>query len=164
LGPNHKAILTSIRDLVNALENKGGLREAEKLRKQTLVDYRENVLRASHPDTLITAGNQGCLCWSRGKEAEKMYRDTLRDRESTYSRGPGTLWTQNGTGGLLFNTGRVEEAEQMHRRYMEGYITALGPHHIDTLWMINEFAACCLRAGEHEKAEDGFQRVYSDKL
>ena len=56
-----------------------------------------------------------------------------------------TLDTVNNMANLYKNQGKMQEAEAMYRRALEGKETAWGPEHTSTLGTVNNLMACLYR-------------------
>ena len=70
-----------------------------------------------------------------------------------------TLNTINNLGLLYADQGKLDEAEKMYQRALEGYEKALGPDHTSTLNTINNLGLLYADQGKLDEAEKMYQRA-----
>ena len=133
----------------------GEYKPAEKVMRM-LVEARQKVLGAEHPDTLTSVSQLGSVLERQGKykEAEAMHRRALEGLEKALgAEHPDTLTSVSQLGSVLESQGKYEEAEAMHRRDLEGLEKALGAEHLDTLTSVSQLGSVLERQGKYEEAE-----------
>ncbi|KAN0075668.1 HET domain containing protein [Elaphomyces granulatus] len=146
LGPDHTSTLDTVNNLSNLYADQGKLDEAEKMYQRALQGT-EKALGPGHTSTLLTVNNLSNLYADQGKldEAEKMYQRALQGTEKAL--GPdhtstldtvgdlgrlytSTLNTVDAFGLLYKSQGKLDKAEKMYQRALQGYEKALGPENV----------------------------------
>ncbi|KAN0071275.1 HET domain containing protein [Elaphomyces granulatus] len=177
LGPDHTSTLNTVHNLGLLYEDQGKLDEAEKMYRRALQGY-EKALGPDHTSTLQAVNNLGNLYAKQGKldEAEKMCQRALQgfekalgpDHTSTLlmALGPDHTSTLNtvDTFGLVYKSqGKLDEAEKMYRRALQGYEKALGLENVtrylpalETIWSLGDLFAA---QGHLDQAKEMYSRA-----
>ena len=136
LGKDHPDTLTSVHNLGRILRFRGDLGQAEKLQRQAL-EGRKRVLGIHHADVFITLNHLALVFSDKGdyRQAEETLREALKGKEESDlgPDHPSTLNTVWWLANLLKKTGRDVEAKEALRRVADGFLSALGPQHPDTI-------------------------------
>ncbi|KAN0070367.1 TPR-like protein [Elaphomyces granulatus] len=178
-GPGHTSTLGTVNNLGLLYADQGKLDEAEKMYQRALQGY-EKAWGPGHTSTLNTVNNLGILYKSQGKldEAEKMYERALQGKEKAWGPdhtstldtekawGPdhtSTLDTVNNLGVLYADQGKLDEAEKMYQRALQGKEKAWGPDHTSTLDTVNNLGTLYADQGKLDEAEKMYQRALQGK-
>jgi len=135
--------------------------EAEAMLR-AVVDAREQVLGAGHPDTLTGVHNLAQVLSDQGKlsEAEQMHRRVLDEREKTLGlEHPQTLMSASNLASVLWNRGMCRTAAQMQRQALYTREKVLGKEHPHTLASANNLASMLLLQGKYDEAEQLLRRA-----
>ncbi|KAN0069133.1 HET domain containing protein [Elaphomyces granulatus] len=183
-GPDHTSTLDTVNNLGVLYRSQGKLDEAEKMYQRAL-QGKEKAWGPDHTSTLKTVHNLGVLYANQGKldEVEKMYQRALQGFEKAWGTdhistlpaawGPdhtSTLNTVNNLGGLYANQGKLDEAEKMYQRALQGYEKAFGPENVaryrqalNTIRNLGDLFATQGHLGEakemYSRARTGFQAL-----
>ncbi|KAN0072275.1 HET domain containing protein [Elaphomyces granulatus] len=71
----------------------------------------------------------------------------------------GMEWALHGLGDLYADQGKLDEAEKMYQRALQGYEKALGPDHTSTLLTVNNLGNLYADQGKLDEAEKMYQRA-----
>ncbi|KAN0072988.1 HET domain containing protein [Elaphomyces granulatus] len=71
----------------------------------------------------------------------------------------GMEWALHGLGLLYADQGKLDEAEKMYQRALQGYEKALGPDHTSTLLTVNNLGLLYADQGKLDEAEKMYQRA-----
>ncbi|KAK3340806.1 hypothetical protein B0H65DRAFT_529695 [Neurospora tetraspora] len=93
-----------------------------------------------------------CLWWMGELEGGECNIEDITIGHATYS-----------LGNLYSDQGRLEEAETMYQRALEGYEKALGPDHTSTLDTVNNLGLLYKTQGRLKEAETMYQRALEGK-
>ena len=130
--------------------------EAEKLLVR-LLELRQTVLGAEHPDTLTSMNNLASTYMNQGKhkEAEELQVRVLELKQTVLgTEHPDTLTTMNNLASTYMNQGKHKEAEELLVRVLELRQTVLGVEHPATLTTMNNLALTYQNQGRHKEAEE----------
>jgi len=151
-GQNDENTLRAANNLAVTLIELGRRDEAEGLLRDT-VARRTRVLGATHPDTI---GSRIALAGTlRGSpqrltEAERLYRAVLADLGDT---GRQAGQARQNLAAVLFDAGRLDQAEKMYRRTLTEFGRLLGAEHPATLTVRHNLAVLLNARGTVAEAE-----------
>ena len=74
-------------------------------------------------------------------------------------RDEGLEWALGSLANLYYRQGKLDEAEKMYQRALQGYEKAWGPDHTSTLSTVNNLGLLYADQGKHEEAEKMYQRA-----
>ncbi|KAK5637702.1 hypothetical protein RRF57_013417 [Xylaria bambusicola] len=77
--------------------------------------------------------------------------DTIMERD--------TSWVCNSFGNLYSNQGKLNEAEEMYQRALQGFEKAFGPNHTSTLNTVNNLGTLYTIQGKLKEAKEMYQRA-----
>jgi tetratricopeptide (TPR) repeat protein len=151
--------------LGNSLRQLGLLEEAEVVLAKAR-RTQEELLGASHPETISSLSSLGLLYQSRGRydEAETLFKQALEAARREFGTGhPDTLTGTNNLASLYQSRGRYDEAERLLKQALEGYRRKLGADHPYTLTGMNNLASLYQSRGRYDEAELLFQQALEAK-
>ncbi|KAK5202618.1 Gluconate transport-inducing protein required for gluconate-H+ symport [Exophiala xenobiotica] len=148
------------------LFRQGKFEEAVILHRK-VVNKRQQLFGADHPDALESANNLALVLEQQGKyeEAEGMHNQTLDLRKKALGeKHPSTLASMNNLAVVLSTTsmdnlavvlrqqGKYEDAEQMQRQTLDLREKVLGEEHPSTLTSMNDLAEVLQQQGKYKEA------------
>ncbi|KAF2834342.1 kinesin light chain 1 [Patellaria atrata CBS 101060] len=165
LGKEYDQTLTSMNEVIGALEGQGKYEDAELMNRQMLVQC-EKALGPEHLSTLTSMSNLAGVLSRQGKyeEAELMNRKTLTRYEKVLgSEHPCTLTSMGNLAQVLNGQGKYEEAESMNRKTLARKEKVLGPEHPDTLTSMSNLALVLDYRGNYDEAESVNKQMLARK-
>lgn len=125
-----------------------------------MLEVRERVLGAEHPQTLTSLNNLAVLFKSQGRygEAEPLIQRAVEGRTRALGIDhPQTLSSLNTLAEVYQAQGRYEEAEQQFQFALEASVRTLGKEHPQSLTIVNHLAWLYRKQGRYPEAEPLFQ-------
>jgi tetratricopeptide (TPR) repeat protein len=143
-------------NLAVCLRRAGKLREAESV-TQDVLNERESILGADHPDTLASMNNLANILCNRGRyeDAENVYRRAIKGKEKALGRNhEDTQKSLENLAIALERQGKLEEAEDISRRVIDWRQQHLGPHNP---WTLSAFSNLGTVLQAQERWEDAWE-------
>ncbi|KAF1959885.1 TPR-like protein [Byssothecium circinans] len=140
LGVEHTETISSISNICSSFCYQKKWAQAEELWRRNL-ERSKKAHRPEHPSTLNIMCNIGRVMRSQGKDAEAIFRDTLRIRERVL--GPNhfdTLVSASFVGLVSWDQHKYDEAEEIFIRTIKGFWKNFGPECLETHKSIKCFA------------------------
>lgn len=160
-GREHRNVARALRQLGNALSNRGKMAEAEPLVREALRQQRQfsGDQSVEVADALQTLGN---VLWGKGQlaEAEKFHREALviRRKHATDSA-PLLAESLNDLAGVLTMERKLAEAEAMYREALGMARALFGDEHPTLAVSMNNLGSVLRRRGNAEEAEKFFRQA-----
>eukprot|EP00439_Symbiodinium_sp_Y106_P081519 s43_g20.t1 len=161
LGKRSEVVLRTRHNLARSLSDLGRHAEALDMLREVLADQQQ-VLEATHPDTLLTQSYLALVLSRFGRHAEALdvQREVLSARQDVLGDAhPDTLLTHSMLATFLSRLGRHAEALDAQREVLSAQQVVLGDDHLDTLRTQKNLASSLCRLGRHAEAVDVYRKV-----
>jgi len=138
------------------LYSDGRYNEAEKSFSQ-VIETRQRVLGAEHPDTLTSIANLASTFWNQGrwKEAKGLEVQVIETRKRVLgAEHPDTLTSMANLASTYRNQGQWKEAEELFVQVMETSSRVLGAEHPSTLTIMANLASTFWNQGRWKEAKE----------
>jgi tetratricopeptide (TPR) repeat protein len=134
-----------------------GLYDDARSELQTAYGIQQELLGASHPDTLVTLNALGRLAYKQGdyRDATDIHRRVLAEqRDQLGPEAPTTLWTTYNLAKALDKLGEWDEAEELYGATLAARTRTLGAAHPHTLVAMNSLGLLLAHRGKLSEAEE----------
>ncbi|CAE7592259.1 klc-2 [Symbiodinium necroappetens] len=161
LGRRSEVVLQTRRNLARSLSDLGRHAEAWDMLREVLADQQQ-VLEATHPDTLLTQSYLALVLsrFGRHDEALDVQREVLSAHQEVLGDAhPDTLLTHSMLATFLSRLGRHAEAFDAQREVLSAQQLVLGDDHLDTLRTQKNLASSLCRLHRHAEALDVYRKV-----
>ncbi|CAE7308934.1 klc-2, partial [Symbiodinium sp. CCMP2456] len=161
LGKRSEVVLQTRHNLARSLSDLGRHAEALDMLREVLADQQQ-VLEATHPDTLLTQSYLALVLSRFGRHAEALdvQREVLSARQEVLGDAhPDTLLIHSMLATFLSRLGRHAEAFDVQREVLSAQQVVLGDDHLDTLRTQKNLASSLCRLHRHAEAVDVYRKV-----